>query len=156
MRLMSKKEFAEHIGKSPQAVSRMVRQGRVLVDQNGKIHPKKAKRELRASQRRPRAIAGGTLTDAIKKRTLMQTRKLELDLKQREGKLVPVAEVQDAVSQMCANIRNRLLQMPAKLTKRLFGTTDRVAFKTVLENEIRDTLTELGTGSEILAGVSGG
>jgi hypothetical protein len=74
-----------------------------------------------------------------------QAKLRELELAEKSGRLVPLADVVNAVSQSNRNIRDRFLQFPPKMTARLFGVSDRLAFKAALETEVRDLLTELGT-----------
>ena len=73
-------------------------------------------------------------------------RKLELEIQQIEGELLPANEVADAIGVMISNARARLLAIPHALAQRLRPDEPAFAYA-LLESEIHTALTELADRS---------
>lgn len=67
----------------------------------------------------------------------------ENELARKNGEVVDVAYVERCQTQVNANIKQRLLGLPAKLTPQLVGVSSLAKVKAILEREIHETLEEL-------------
>ncbi len=165
--LMSLAAYAKRRGVSSVAVSKAVSTGRltqsVVRDERGapKIgDPELADREWEENTRPrvdkpPTSLA--TSTDALNvpdylvsrarreaaaaRREETQADLAQLDLAQRRGELVSVADIRAEVEARYARVRTRVLGVPSGVAQRLPHVTDEIV--TVLEDEIREALEEL-------------
>jgi phage terminase Nu1 subunit (DNA packaging protein) len=135
-RLLTQRQYANHVGLTQQAISKMVRAGRIP-SVHGRI-------DLAAADR---ALAGGTvgtvtLAEAQRRKELAIAGLRELELEQKRGELCEVAYVERSLVKIYSNIRSHLLNLPVKLAPRLEGLIA-VEIRVVLETEVRQALEEL-------------
>lgn len=83
------------------------------------------------------------LSEAELRRTNADARLKELKADEMEGKLVDVAYVERTMAQINANVRARLLGLPAKLTPQLVGISSPAKAKAIIEKETNQTCEEL-------------
>ena len=126
---------------SHQHIQRLVTAGKLpLVE--GKIDVAAADAVLSA----PRRIKSGNASTALLEARLQfetaRARREEIKLEHDAGKLVSIADVEQALSKVYGNIRTQLLSFPSKLTSQLVGAS-RAEIHTTLTEAIRQTLTEL-------------
>jgi len=66
-----------------------------------------------------------------------------MDLKERQGKLVAIEEVQTGLRDVLSAVRSRILAIPTRLAKRLAGTQDAQKAKVILAKAVRSALEEI-------------
>jgi len=85
------------------------------------------------------------LEQATTRKTIAEADLKELELASKRGEVVAVADIEAAIAKVSKNIQQKLLAVPAKLTSRLVGTTDRNRINAVLDVEMRNLCSELST-----------
>ena len=88
-----------------------------------------------------------TLDEAMLRKTAAEASLKELELAQKRGQVVAVDDAKAAITTVSKNIQQKLLSVPAKLTPRLVGTSDRNRINTILDKEMRQLCTELAAVS---------
>lgn len=73
----------------------------------------------------------------------LQADKVEMELKQSAGELVPVEDVTKVLTDMVMRVKTRLLRIPTALTPVVFGLSDKFDVQKRLEEGVRDALEEL-------------
>src|SRR5438270_116472 len=154
-------EFAKSQGFSRPYVTKLVQSGVIVRDENGHIDQDAAVAALRArrdpakSLRRGRPARNGdhggqdseTLSILMLKsriKTEVERGKLaELDRRQREGELVERRDVEQAAFSNARNVRDALLNIPARVSSLYAAETDPQNIHQSLEDEIRTVLTYL-------------
>ena len=137
--LLSQKEYAGHLGVSPQAVNRMVHTGKIP-SQHGRIDRDAADAALAPADAQTGA---NSLAEAQRRKEWALAGLREHELARKNGEVVDVAYVERCQTQVNSNIKQRLLGLPSKLTPRLVGIGSPAKIKTILEREIHETLEEL-------------
>ncbi len=90
-----------------------------------------------------------TLTDRQSKqfeeirRTAAQADKLEMENKVAAGQLIPIEEIEPALSEMVARVRNRFLKLPVALATLVLGDNDVYSVEQKLRDGVRDALSEV-------------
>jgi phage terminase Nu1 subunit (DNA packaging protein) len=154
-------EFAESQGFSRPYVTKLVQSGVIVRDENGQIDQDAAVAALRArrdpakSLRRGRPVRHGdvagqgsealsTLMLKSRIKTEVERGKLaELDRRQREGELVERREVEQAAFSTARNVRDALMNIPARVSSLYAAETDPQKIHQSLEDEIRTVLSDL-------------
>jgi phage terminase Nu1 subunit (DNA packaging protein) len=154
-------EFAESQGFSRPYVTKLVQQGVIVRDANGQIDEDAAvaalaaRREPAKPLRRGRpatdlAMSGqgsealSTLMLKSRIKTEVERGKLaELDRKQREGELVERRDVEEAAFSNARNVRDALMNIPARVSSLYATETDPQKIHQSLEDEIRKVLIDL-------------
>jgi phage terminase Nu1 subunit (DNA packaging protein) len=154
-------EFAESQGFSRPYVTKLVQQGVIVRDAKGQIEKEAAvaalaaRREPAKSRRRGRAGQNGeiiaprteglsTLMLKTRIKTEVERGKLaELDRRHREGELVESRDVQEAAFSTARNVRDALMNIPARVSSLYAAETDPHKIHQSLEDEIRKVLIEL-------------
>jgi phage terminase Nu1 subunit (DNA packaging protein) len=160
-------EFAESQGFSRPYVTKLVQQGVIVRDAKGQIDKEAAvaalaaRRESAKSLRRGRPGQNGEImargghgsealsTLMLKSRikTEVERGKLaELDRKQREGELVERRDVEEAAFSSARNVRDALMNIPARVSSVYAAETDPHKIHQSLEDEIRKVLIDLVSG----------
>ena len=67
----------------------------------------------------------------------------KLDYEERRGKLLPKDEVEMAAFDMARQVRDRMLNIPSRVSAMLAAETDAARCYQILDNEIREALTGL-------------
>lgn len=73
----------------------------------------------------------------------LQADKVEMELKQTAGELIPVEDVTKVLTDMVMRVKTRLLRIPTAMTPLVFGLSDKFAVQSRLEDGIREALEEL-------------
>lgn len=73
----------------------------------------------------------------------LQADKVELELKQTAGELIPVEDVTHALSNMVMRVKTRLLRIPTAIAPLVVGLTDVYGVQKRLEDGVREALEEL-------------
>jgi phage terminase Nu1 subunit (DNA packaging protein) len=154
-------EFAESQGFSRPYVTKLVQQGIIVRDANGHIDKDAAEAALAARRdpakalRRGRPAHNGEITALgsealstlmLKSRikTEVERGKLaELDRKQREGELVERRDIEEVAFSTARNVRDALMNIPARVSSLYAAETDPRKIHQSLEDEIRKVLSEL-------------
>ena len=158
---MNRAEFAKSQGFSRPYVTKLVQGGVIVRDQNGQIDKDAAVAALQARRdpakllRRGRPARNGDLggqgSEALsilmlksRIKTEVERGKLaELDRKLREGELVERREVKEAAFSSARNIRDALMNIPARVSSLYAAETDPQKIHHSLEDEIRTVLCDL-------------
>lgn len=158
---MSYRAYARHRGVSPEAVSKAVETGRITVNANGKIDPKKADREWEAntdpSRNAPRNDAEASTASghglppyaqsrAIREAYEARLSKLEYEVK--TGKLVNADEVRVAAFNIGRMTRDKLIGLPDRVSSILAGISDSHEIHRLLSAEIRLICEELSKDAQ--------
>ncbi|MFM1991328.1 MAG: hypothetical protein RJA99_4285 [Pseudomonadota bacterium] len=176
VQLITQAEYARRRGVSRAAVTQAVKAGRiVLID--GKVDPDVAdvqwKRNTDPAQQRgaaalasmastaaiaPRAPAGEEgappdLHDARRRREQALAELAELELAEKRGELVPVADVQKALVSKVLGVRDSLDTLADRLSPLLAAESDPAKVYAMLRSEIRQVLAQLSTQSRAPSGV---
>jgi len=172
--LLTQKEYARKIGKSPQYVNKLVRQGKIPTV-GTKISPRLADAAIKAWSRPGRVVGKKTPAKAAKRATgtprrESETAKLtkyralrekagaeraELELKALTKQLLPAAEVLEAERRKNANVRASFRRLARSLAPLLHRATSPAEVEQLLLGEIDLVLSELARDplgvSEVLA-----
>jgi len=84
-----------------------------------------------------------TKSDAEIRLKTLQADKVEIELKQMAGELVPLEEVAGALSSMVSRIKTKLLRLPSALAPMIAGMTDTHEVQKHMERGVREALEEL-------------
>jgi len=158
MALMTQKTYAEHRGISPQAVSKLVKEGRVIT-QNGKIDQEvsdilleSAPRVVKRGKGRPVAeipnedARNAGIMDFAEQRARHTKYKAELaklKLEEEQGQLVRRADVENQAYECAHKTRGRILGVVDRLSGILAAETDEIKIREILDKELRAALEEL-------------
>lgn len=71
----------------------------------------------------------------------------EIELATRRGQMVAVADVTGRVASVLERVRARITAIPGKLAPRLVGTETATEAQVILQEAVREVLTELATGA---------
>lgn len=150
-RLVSAAEFADLVGIGERAVRELARKGIVPRTPEG-LYPLRASvlgycASMRAAATgRLGELDGSTSGLTIQRKRLVreQADRAELVNQQMRGELVPAAEVEAEWARIATALRARLLALPSRVHQRLAHLTP--AELATIDREVRDALTELGTG----------
>lgn len=80
----------------------------------------------------------------------MRARKLELEVKEKEGRLLDIDDVRKTVTKLVSEVRAALNNLPSKISPVAVSITDVVEMETMLQKEINDTLASLSKLNEQL------
>ena len=156
--LLSARAYARERGVSHTAVQKAIKSGRISVDPEGKIDPDIADKEWSQNTRTTRSSMNtDEVTDRSgayhiepsdfnKARTVRETYKAriaKLDYEERSGKLVNADEVKIAAFNSARKLRDRVLQLPRRLSAQLAAETDAREVESILTKAIREALEEL-------------
>jgi hypothetical protein len=73
----------------------------------------------------------------------LQADKVEMELQQTAGELIPVADVTHALTNMVMRVKTRLLKIPTAIAPLVVGMTDVYGVQERLEDGVREALDEL-------------
>lgn len=86
--------------------------------------------------------AGDQTLDEVKARhEVVKTRKTELEVARLEGKLVDVQEIRRLWGGIANTVMQNMLRLPSKVSPRLVMMKDSEMIASIIDQEIRDTLT---------------
>lgn len=72
-----------------------------------------------------------------------QALKIEMENQMTAGTLVPVAEIEPALGEMVAKVKNRLLKLPVALAPLVLGDDDMYSVQQKLRDGVNDALSEV-------------
>jgi hypothetical protein len=148
-------EYARHRGVTHQAVMRAIKEGRITKEPDGSIDPVKADEEWSQNtdfSRRPdkaRATVKGEAPPASNGpdynvsravREAYTARLAKLEYEEKTGKLIDAEKVKTTWFNTLRIVRDRILQIPDRMTAILMAETDPLKFKTTLDAELRRIL----------------
>lgn len=84
-----------------------------------------------------------TKLDAETRLRTVQAEKVEIEVAQLRGELVPARQVEMAIAEMAAIVKTRLLSIPTAVSPIVMVETDVHSVQRILEDAIEDALTEL-------------
>lgn len=84
----------------------------------------------------------------------VETKRLELRLKQEEGELVEIDSVAQIVAREYGNVRQQLLTVPSKVAPAIAGLVDPIEIAAIITDYIKEALEELSDGDVVRAQVS--
>ena len=132
MALMKKAELARKLGVSKAYISKLIRQGR-LIDQNGLVDDEDIIRWRDLKEQ---------LLKAKLQNEILRGDLLRATVKERMSKLMPASAMKECLERKGKQIREAMLQIPAKLSDTLARSDKRTIHK-LLSDEIRSTLLRL-------------
>jgi hypothetical protein len=155
--LMRQTEYARHRGVSAAAVSRAIREGRITVQADGRIDPVAADAQWEANTRKradPRSqpieasgVSAGhsqageeTYLAARTRREQAEAHLAELRVRQACGELVSAAEVRTEMAVKISALRDRFLNIGARLAPVLAAETDPQRCQIAIDAEVCETL----------------
>lgn len=124
MENLTQAEYARHRGVKPPHINRLVKAGKIPVNENGRINAADADFALDGSAERPRVSesASGSafgeshssrLTQAKTGTEVYRARLAQLEYEERVGKLVPISDVQRSMERCAEIIVRDLERLPA-------------------------------------------
>lgn len=154
LELVEQAEAARRLGVSHQAIGQWVRKPEAPTEyRGGKLFlrwpdfPQWWVASRVAGARR--SITPSSLDDARTRREAAMAELAELDLAERRGELVTVADYQTELAAICTRIRSRLVALPGKWAPRLAAVSSTAEAQGQLEAGMYDVLTELrGLGDD--------
>ena len=156
---LSIRGYARHRGVSHTAVQKAIQSGRISVEPDGTLDPAKAYAEWEKNTRSSKgSVASAAIAQASggvdfnKARAVKETynaRLAKLTYEERMGQLVSVEEVKLGAFNMARKLRNRILQIPMRISAQLAAETDPHIVEDMLNAELSGALEELSQeGSE--------
>jgi hypothetical protein len=153
--------YAAHRGCDTTAVQYAIAAGRIALTGDNQIDSDEADRQwlenTDAAQARPgpkliarggspgepaptEAVPGMTYTQARALREVYDAQRRSLELQLRRGEVVTRADVEKEASRLYRQLRDAILNVPARLSGQLVGQTDEATIYELLEGELRRTL----------------
>ena len=156
---LSIRGYARHRGVSHTAVQKAIQSGRISVEPDGTLDPAKADAEWEKNTRSSKgSVASAAIAQASggvdfnKARAVKETynaRLAKLTYQERVGQHVSVEEVKLGAFNMARKLRNRILQIPMRISAQLAAETDPHIVEDMLNAELSGALEELSQeGSE--------
>lgn len=142
---MNLAEYARHRSVSPAAITKAVKSGRITKEPDGSIDPVKADAEWLANtdtSRNPASgpIAAADYNESRAKREAFVAALAQLEYEEKAGILIDAEKVKVTWFNTLRIVRDRILQMPDRLTSILMAETDPLKFKATLDAELRRVL----------------
>ncbi len=160
--LMTRSEYAKHRGVSRQAAGRAIREGRITLDENGRIDKDTADREWEANtfknnknneipsesceNKEPVLSQIPPLCESQAIKAAYDARKEKINYELLKGELVKVKEVEKQLFSKARSVRDRLLLLPHKLAPLGAIETDTRKLELLWQEEIENALQELVRG----------
>ena len=136
------------VGITRQSVERALADGRIHLEEDGKIDPERCDREWEANTDPVKRSAANTkLADARAEKVMLEARRARLDLDEREGKLVAVATIERSWFELTRRTRDRLMTVAARLAGEIAAETDARVCERRIDEEIRGALSALVPGT---------
>lgn len=162
MNLMTKAEYAKHRGVSKPAVSKMVRQDRILLTDDGLVDQEisdllldqfsesplqNPKPKLPANDLRNNFIERMSAAESYaESRALLTKYKAELarlEIEETQGKLLDRSSVESTAFATARRVRDSILNIPDRISSVLAAETDQLEIRKILSDELRKSLEEL-------------
>ncbi len=133
-----------YVGVSRQSVETALADGRIHLEEDGKVDPVRADADWEANTDPVRRSGANTkLADARAEKAMLEARKARLDLDEREGKLVPFKRISREWFDLTRRTRDRLLTVGARLAGEIAAETDARVVERRIDDEIREALSAL-------------
>lgn len=87
-------------------------------------------------------------TDSKARKLEAEARKLELDVMEREGSLVPLDYMEDQLRRICDRLRSQLITLPGRWAPSLVGLTSYQAVQLKLEQAMMDCMNAMSATGE--------
>ncbi len=148
MALVTQTEYARHIGKSKQYVSKLVKKGKIpLVD--GLIDPDMAD-VAKKKNSDPSRVVGvevdqdhSSFSAAKTKREIIRSQFEEMKFKRHAGELVEVSDIESVLKDVFRDLRDRILSIPTTVKGRLVGMTDEREIQLYLNEQFHTVLEDV-------------
>lgn len=157
--LLTKSAYARRIEVSPQYVSKLIKQGKLVPEEDGRLDPVKADAQIKALRHPerdqfrtsmvPEADAEGQPQEYgnyQKARTIQaayKARLTQLEYEMLSGEVVKKAEVKTALFVAARTTRDSILAIPKRISALLAGESDRHKIEKLLRGELQQALTTL-------------
>lgn len=163
--MMNQKEYAAHRNVVPSYINKLVKNGTLNLDEDGKLDPRVCDEILRQIQDPARTVMQqdaddddeglapaadnkrGAYNDAALAYKLAQTQVIQLQLRKEAGELVSKADVDREAFETQRKIRDRLQRLPAQIAGKLVKMTNEMEIQAFLAGQIREVLTELANAT---------
>lgn len=147
--LMTRSEFARHLGVAKSYVTKLGNQGRLVLAEDGRIRVRATLELIRSTTGAPAratpAVLTEEMTDWKERKERAQALQAEMDVAQRRGTLILATDVRAAVVDAATTLRTRLERLPDQLAAQLAAATDEQRVRALLANEIESTLADLSS-----------
>lgn len=145
--LMTRTEFAAHIGVSRSYVTKLADTGRLVLADDGRVRVAETKAVLKSTTGAPEravdAAVSEQYTDWRERKERAQAEMAEMDVAQRRGTLMEADRVRSAAVAAVTTLRSRLELLPDQLAPQLAATSDEQRVRAHLAAEIETALAEL-------------
>jgi hypothetical protein len=159
--LMGIAAYADHRGCALSSVQHAIAAGRITLTGDNQIESDEADRhwqenaDFASSRNGPKLITrsgspgepaptepvpGMTYTQARALREVYDAQRRKLELQLRHGELITRADVEKEAARLYRQIRDAILNVPARLSGQLVGQTDEATIHGLLEGELRRAL----------------
>ncbi len=131
-------------GVTRQSVETALADGRIHLEEDGKIDPERADADWEANTDPVRRSSANTkLADARAEKALVDVARARLDLEERQGELVPFKRISREWFDLTRRTRDRLLTVGARLAGEVAAETDARVVERRIDDEIREALSAL-------------
>lgn len=153
MRKINQIELSEIIGITVQQIIKLEKDGvfnrngeklYTLPDAVSEYISYKVKSELRKKQGDDIDIGEANRRKAIAQATL-----LEIEVAEKEGKLISLAEIRKEVEYIATSFKNKTLGVPSKIAPALIGIETIAEIKSILDDAMYELLTEISNIEDI-------
>lgn len=153
---VSQTAFAAMIGCGRSWVTELKKQGRLVLDSEGRVLVEASKARIAASNGADERAAVTTpkLKDARERKENAEANLKEIELAERMGKLMPADQVISAVASAAVTLRTRLESLPDVLAPQLAAMTDEQEIRALMADQVEHLLAELSAGFESVAKVA--
>lgn len=154
---MSMSAYAKLRGVSYELIRKYCKQGRLSKDENGKLDPEIADKELEDNVviNGNAKLAKGSKTKITETNHTIEFNKAkarrekskadlaELEYKERAGLLISVETVEREAESLYRSLRDNILNVVIRASKKLLGETDEFRFKKILKAEIENAIKQI-------------
>ena len=151
MKTLTKRGYARHRleaglpGGTPAAVREALARGRITLEPDGGIDPRKADAAWKRNTKE-RAIPSPATKAEAARFIAAKARKAELEVEQLRAGLISVADVEREAARIRVMVAAVLKPFPARMAPILVGMTDRHAIAELLDTEVRELLAQMRAG----------
>lgn len=146
--ILTKGEFAKHIGCVPSYVSKLAKEGRLVLAEDGRVMVAETKAKMASTTRAPERASEAAQTvvggDSRDRKAFYEAESARLDLEERIGKLLDRGEVVGVVAEVATMLRQTLTSRSAMMAPQLAAAGgDEARIKTLLLENDEQTLAEV-------------
>jgi phage terminase Nu1 subunit (DNA packaging protein) len=152
---VSQAEFARLMGCARSWVTTLKGQGRLVLDEAGRVLVEASKAKIAASNGADERamVQPPVIKDARERKEQAEAHLKEIELAERMGKLMSADQVVSAVSSAAVTLRSRLESLPDILAPQLAAINDEQQIRALMADQIEHLLAELSAGFEAAAKV---